>query len=45
MGEVNAALVVGGVCLLLSLLSLLVLPETFGKDLRFLEVNEGSSHD
>lgn len=36
-GEVNAALVVGGICLLLSLLSLLVLPETFGKDLQFLE--------
>jgi MFS family permease len=36
-GEVNAALVVGGICLLLSLLSLLVLPETFGKDLKFLE--------
>lgn len=37
MGEVNAALIVGGICLALSLLSLLVLPETFGKDLRFLE--------
>ena len=37
MGEVNAALIVGGICLTLSLLSLLALPETFGKDLRFLE--------
>lgn len=37
MGEVNAGLIVGGICLALSLLSLLVLPETFGKDLRFLE--------
>lgn len=36
-GEVNAALIVGGVCLMLSLLSLLVLPETFGRDLRFVE--------
>ena len=37
MGEVNAALIVGGICLTLSLLSLLALPETFGKDLRFVE--------
>jgi hypothetical protein len=37
MGEVNAALLVGGICLTLSFLSLLALPETFGKDLRFLE--------
>jgi hypothetical protein len=37
MGEVNAALLVGGICLALSLLSMLALPETFGKDLRFLE--------
>jgi hypothetical protein len=37
MGEVNAAMIVGGVCLVLSFLSLLVLPETFGRDLRFLE--------
>ena len=36
-GEVNAALIVGGICLTLSLLSLLVLPETFGRDLRFVE--------
>jgi MFS family permease len=36
-GEVNAALIVGGICLTLSLLSLLALPETFGKDLRFVE--------
>lgn len=36
-GDVNAALVVGGVCLALSFLSLLALPETFGKDLQFLE--------
>jgi MFS family permease len=37
MGEVNAALIVGGICLALSFLSLLALPETFGKDLRFVE--------
>jgi hypothetical protein len=37
LGEVNAALIIGGICMTLSLLSLLVLPETFGKDLRFLE--------
>jgi hypothetical protein len=37
MGEVNAALLVGGICLALSFLSLLALQETFGKDLRFLE--------
>ncbi|MFN5294419.1 MAG: MFS transporter, partial [Flavobacteriales bacterium] len=37
MGEVNAALIVGGICLSLSLLSLLFLPETFGNDLRFVE--------
>jgi hypothetical protein len=37
MGEVNAAMLVGGICLLLSFLSLLVLPETFGRDLRFVE--------
>ena len=37
MGDVNAALVIGGICMALSLLSLLVLPETFGKDLRFVE--------
>jgi MFS family permease len=37
LGEVNAALIVGGICLTLSLLSLLALPETFGKDLRFVE--------
>jgi MFS family permease len=37
LGEVNAALIVGGICLTLSFLSLLVLPETFGKDLRFVE--------
>jgi putative MFS transporter len=37
MGEINAALLVGGICLTLSFLSLLVLPETFGKDLRFVE--------
>jgi hypothetical protein len=39
MGEVNAALLVGGICLALSFLSLLALPETFGKDLRFLEAD------
>jgi hypothetical protein len=37
MGEVNAALVVGGFCLLLSFLALTVLPETFGRDLHFVE--------
>jgi len=37
LGEVNAAMIVGGICLTLSFLSLLALPETFGKDLRFLE--------
>jgi MFS family permease len=37
MGEVNAALIIGGICLALSFLSLLALPETFGKDLRFLD--------
>lgn len=37
MGEVNAALLVGGICLVLSLLSLLALPETFGRDLQFVE--------
>ncbi|MFN5619843.1 MAG: MFS transporter [Flavobacteriales bacterium] len=37
LGEVNAALIIGGICMTLSLLSLLVLPETFGKDLRFVE--------
>ena len=37
LGEVNAAMLVGGICLTLSFLSLLALPETFGKDLRFIE--------
>ncbi|MFM7726774.1 MAG: MFS transporter, partial [Flavobacteriales bacterium] len=40
-GEINAALIVGGICLTLSLLSLLVLPETFGRDLRFVEEENG----
>ncbi len=37
MGEMNAALVVGGLCMLLSILALFVLPETFGRDLHFVE--------
>ncbi len=37
MGEVNAALIIGGICLSLALLSLLVLSETFGRDLHFVE--------
>jgi putative MFS transporter len=37
MGEVNAALLVGGVCMLLSFLAVVVLPETFGRDLQFME--------
>ena len=37
MGEVNAAMLVGAICLALSFLSLLALPETFGRDLRFVE--------
>jgi putative MFS transporter len=36
-GDVAAAAIVGGVCLLLALLSLLLLPETFGRDLQFVE--------
>jgi len=36
-GDVNAAMIIGGICLALSFLSLLALPETFGKDLQFLE--------
>jgi MFS family permease len=37
MGEVNAALLVGGICMLLSFLAIVVLPETFGRDLHFVE--------
>jgi putative MFS transporter len=37
MGDVHAAMIIGGICLALSFLSLLALPETFGKDLRFVE--------
>ena len=37
MGEVNAALLVGGICMLLSFLAIVVLPETFGRDLQFME--------
>lgn len=36
-GDVAAAAIIGGVCLLLALLSLLALPETFGRDLQFVE--------
>jgi putative MFS transporter len=37
MGDTNAALLIGAICLTLSLLSLLALPETFGRDLQFVE--------
>jgi MFS family permease len=37
MGDTNAALLIGAICLTLSLLSLLALPETFGRDLHFVE--------
>lgn len=36
-GDTNAALLIGAICLTLSLLSLLALPETFGRDLHFVE--------
>jgi MFS family permease len=36
-GDTNAALLIGAICLTLSLLSLLALPETFGRDLQFVE--------
>ncbi len=37
MGDTNAALLIGAICLTLSLLSLFALPETFGRDLHFVE--------
>ncbi len=36
-GNITAALIVGGVCIVLSFISILVLPESFGRDLNFLE--------
>jgi MFS family permease len=37
MGDTKAALFIGGICLALSFIALLVLPETFGRDLHFVE--------
>lgn len=37
MGNIAAALLIGVICMALSLLSLFVLPESFGKDLNFIE--------
>jgi MFS family permease len=38
-GNVNAALIIGGVCMLLAFVALAALPESFGKDLNYLEVS------
>jgi len=39
MGAVNAALVVGGICIGLAIISMLSLKETFSKDLDYLEIS------
>jgi MFS transporter, putative metabolite:H+ symporter len=36
-GNISAALIVGGVCIALSFASIMILPESFGKDLNFIE--------
>lgn len=36
-GNITAALIVGSVCIALSFISLMIIPESFGKDLNFIE--------